>query len=324
MNVRATLADVAALAGVHPSTVSRALNHPQLVAPATRDRVQAAAAELSFTPNPLAQGLLRGRTGAVAMLVPDIANPYFAALAQAAQAAASARGLVLIIAETRHDEVEEARVLDLLRARVDGVICCSPVLDRPPTGAPPVVHVNRRTAGVPAVTIDQRAVVGLAREHLEGLAHDRIAWLLGPEGYWSTGERRAALDATTALRPHDVVLVDVDPDFDGGFGMVDRVLDTGATAVVAFNDLMALGVLAGLAAAGRRVPEDISVVGSDDVRAAAMSWPPLTTVTGRLDDVGRSAVALVGALLDGDRPSDVSLEPALVARRSTAPPGRST
>lgn len=320
MHDRSTLADVATLAGVHPSTVSRALNHPELVAAPTRDRVVTAAAELAFTPNPLAQGLLRGRTGAVAMLVPDIANPYFAAVAQAAQAAAAELGLVLIIAETRHDGTEETRVLERLDGRVDGTIVCSPVLDQPLAGGRRAVFVNRRTATVPSVTVDQRAIVRAARQHLEDLGHRRIAWLLGPDAYWSTQERRLALADLAPDAIDDVVIDDLEPDFDAGVAVAADLLDHDATAVVAFNDLMALGVLSGLAAAGRSVPGEVSVVGSDDVRAASMSWPPLTSVDGRLDDVGRTAVDLLAGLLDGGAPTDVVLEPTLVARTSSAPP----
>lgn len=324
MSRPATLADVARLAGVHPATVSRVLSRPELVAPATRALVEQAVRELDFVPNRLARGLARGRSGAIGILVPDVANPYFAAIVQAAQNEAARHDLVVVLADTRHDAAEEERAVTALRAHVDGLVICSPVQLRHHTGSLPLVYLNRRTPGVSSVTVDQGRIVELALRHLRELGHRSVAVLNGPDTYWSSARRAEALAAVGrsrhGLRP--TVIADQEPTFAGGWKAAPAVFDAGVTAVVAFNDLMALGVMAAASAVGLAVPEALSVVGSDDVDAASMSWPPLTTVAGPLPELGRAAVTTLLAEAGGRaRRSHMVLEPALVVRSSTARPG---
>lgn len=318
---RSTLDDVARAAGVHPSTVSRALGRPDLVTPETRQRVEAAALELDYVPNVAARSLVRGRTGALGVLVPDIANPYFAALVQAAQAEATAQDRVVLLTDTRHIADHERRALAALRPQVDGIILCTPVADDHSADGGPLVFVNRRSRGVNSVTVDQAAVVRLAFEHLHGLGHRHIVWLNGPSSYWSSRERDRALTelvgADAGVR-HDVV-PDVDPTFEGGWKASEEAFRTGATGVVAFNDLMALGVLAAAGNAGIAVPSDISIVGSDDVQVASMSWPQLTSVASPLDSVGRLAVQLLLSSGESSRTRHRVLQPGLSVRGSTGP-----
>jgi LacI family transcriptional regulator len=319
-----TLADVARRAGVHPATVSRVLSRPELVAPATRALVEEAVRELDFVPNRLASGLARGRSGAIGILVPDVANPYFAAIVQAAQNEAARHDLVVVLADTRHDAAEEERAVTALRAHVDGLVICSPVRPRHHTGSLPLVYLNRRTPGVSSVTVDQGRIVELAIDHLGSLGHRSVVVLNGPDSYWSSARRAEALAAfrPARRRPRCTVVGDQEPTFAGGWKAAAVALDARATAVVAFNDLMALGVMAAASAAGVAVPTTLSVVGSDDVDAASMSWPPLTTVASPLPDLGRVAVStLVAEGAGRSRRSHIVLDPVLVVRSSTGEPG---
>jgi DNA-binding LacI/PurR family transcriptional regulator len=322
----ARLEDVARRAGVHPSTVSRVISRPGIVAPATRDRVEAAIRELDYVPNRLAQGLAQGRNQAIGVLVPDVANPYFAAIVQAAQDEARTHDFVVVLVDTRHDPDEEVRAIATLRAQVDGLIACSPVAPANTPPGIPLVYVNRRTSRVHSVTVDQGRIVALGVEHLVALGHRHIAVLNGPRSYWSSVQRSVAIRRLAAQHERAkirlVELPDLDPTFDGGAKATDAALATGATAVCAFNDVMALGVVATVTGAGLRVPGDVSVVGSDGIDIAAMSWPPLTTVSIPLAELGRCAVRALLAKAGRRRaPRHTELQPTLIVRESTGPRG---
>lgn len=314
---RATLADVATRAGVHYSTVSRALTRPDLVTEETRVRVEAAAAELEYLPNPAARNLVRGSTGAIGLLVPDIANPFFAAIVQAATAEASEIDQAVLLVDTRHRPELEVSALDRLRPQVDGIIVCTPVATEYRRDRGPLVHVNRRSPGVSSVAVDQSEVVRLAFEHLDELGHRHVAWMNGPTSYWSSRQRRDALVPYESKRGRTIVVLDgIEPTFEGGHAATDLAITSGATALVAFNDLMALGVMAAAQARGLRVPDDLSVVGSDDVRVASMSWPPLSSVASPIDELGETAVRA----LQRTRVRHHLLQPTLSVRGSTGPP----
>ncbi|HSL56593.1 MAG TPA: LacI family DNA-binding transcriptional regulator [Acidimicrobiales bacterium] len=311
---RVTLADVAAAAGVNPATVSRALTRPDLVAEATRTRVLAEADRLGYVPDRAARSLARGRTGAIGIVVPDITNPFFAAVVRAAQGAAADADHLLLLGDSRQDPAEETRLVAALAPQVDALVLCAPV-GSPAPAPTPLVLVNSVRRGIPSVVVDQRAVVDLAVDHLRDLGHRRIALVRGPVGYWSSRQRdgRAASGDLMALGP-------VTPDHAGGVQAADLARGVRATAVVAFNDLVALGVLARLHELGVSVPGKMSVVGADDVAVAAMAAPSLTTVAAPVDDLGRCAVATALALVRGETVrAQVVLEPWLVVRGSTAP-----
>ena len=314
-----TLADVARRAGVHSATVSRALSRPEMVNGATLQRVHAAVEALGYVPNNAARQLAGGRTGRIAVIVPDVTNPYFGGLVQAAQRRADDGDEIVVLADTGQRPGREVAAVRSLAAEVDGIVLCGsvgPVGDlRAAAGETPVVSVNRRMRGVPSVVVDQEAVVDLAVDHLRLLGHERIAFLRGPSAYWSTQARTRRADAL------DLQLVGpAEPTHDGGRDALDGVRSTGATAVVVFNDLMAAGLLAEASNRGVRVPDELSLVGSDDVSFAAMVHPALTTVAGRADDLGAAAVDLLHDLASTDSVGDVSLEPYLVVRATTSAP----
>ena len=314
-----TLADVARRAGVHSATVSRALSRPEMVNAATLERVRAAVDALGYVPNNAARQLAGGRTGRIAVIVPDVTNPYFGGLVQAAQRTADDGDEIVVLADTGQRPAKEVAAVRSLAGEVDGIVLCGsvgPVGElRSAAGSTPVVSVNRRMRGIPSVVVDQGAVVDLAADHLTSLGHERLAFVRGPSAYWSTEvrTRRASTLGLTLVGP-------VEPTHGGGRDAVAALIDSDVTGVVAFNDLIATGILAEASDRGLRVPGDVSLVGSDDVSLAAMVHPALTTVAGRADDLGAAAVDLLHGLLGGVEVDDVSLEPSLVVRRTTGVP----
>ncbi len=322
---RVTLDDVAADAGVHAATVSRAISRPDLVGEETLARVNAAIERLGYVPNRAARQLASGRTSMVAVLVPDIANPFFSGLVQALQRHAAEAGLLTVLADTSLDPATEREVVASLAPSVDGLLVCAPVgatdeltevaADRP------LVFVNRRARSVPWAIVDQRRITRLAVEHLRDLGHEHIAVVAGPAGFWSSTERAAEIAASgldlTVLGP-------VDPTHRGGESLIDDVVASGVTAVVAFNDVMAIGLIGAARRQGIDVPGDLSVVGSDDIPMAAMATPPLTTIGAPLDELGAAALHSLTAAVVGEGTHDKSLEPYLVERSTTAPPRKAS
>ena len=280
---RVTIEDVAARAGVHAGTVSRALNRPEQVAPATRERIEAIVRELDFVPNRAARGLITGRTDNVAVIVPDITNPTFAALVRAAGRAARDADLQLLLVDTGEHAEEEVRAARTLAHEVDGFVVLSPRrLHRElgALGSTPAVFVNRPVRGRPSVVIRTARAVDDAVRHLVGHGHVGLAYLGGPKGSWAATERRDAVRRTsrdTGIVVHELTVGA--PTFEAAASTVDAIVASGATAVLAFNGQMALGVIAGLAQRGIAVPGDVSVVGGDDVPMAAMTAPPLTAIS---------------------------------------------
>ena len=314
---RATILDVAALAGVHAATVSRTINVPEKVAPETRRRVEAAVRDLGFVPNRAARGLITGRTGNVAVIVPDITNPHFAALVRSIERSARGSDLQVLLVDTGEHPDEEVMAVRSLYRDVDGFIIVSPRrLHRQlaALGSVPAVFVNRPVPEHASVLLRTAPAVVDALEHLAGLGHQKLAYLGGPGGSWAAGERRRAVRRTSRTARLEIVeLAVAEPTFEAASAVVPRVLASAASAVVAFNDQMALGVMAGLTNRGISVPDDISVVGFDDVPMAAMVAPPLTTISLPTSDVGAVVVALLG-----QGPAKRDLFGELVVRQSTA------
>ena len=338
----ATLRDVARLAGVHPGTVSRALN-PQtrgLVNERTARRVLEAAEELGYRPNPIARGLRTNRSNTIGVLVPDLMNPLFAAVVRGIEDGLREGGYTPLIANTDNDADRERVAFEAMSARqVDGFIAATARRDHwlladelDPDAK--VVLVNRRTDSdtLPAVTGDDHQGIRLAVEHLAGLGHRRIAHLSGSQSLYTGWSRhRGFVDAIEALG------LPLDPDlivFSGAFTeregarccsqLLARRRDF--TAIVAGNDLLALGCYDAFEQAGLRCPDDISVVGYNDMPFADRFTPPLTTVRVPHYELGATAA---GLMLEQLRATDVPprqllLEPELVVRGSTTEPVRTS
>jgi LacI family transcriptional regulator, galactose operon repressor len=315
---RVTILDVAALAGVNAATVSRTLNRPEMVAPPTRRRVEDAVQELGFVPNRAARGLITGRTGNIAVIVPDITNPHFASLVRSVERSAREIGLQVLLVDTGEHPDEEVRAVRLLAKDVDGYIVLSPRrlhLELEALGSKPAVFVNRPVRGRASVVLRTAPAVTETMRHLASLGHTTLAYLGGPSRSWAAGERLRAVRQSGPKLGLDVAELTVDtPDFDAAGEAVAAIAAGGATSVLAFNDQMALGVIAGLSKLGVSVPADVSVVGIDDIPMAAMVAPPLTTIGLPTGEVGAVAVSKLT-----DAASRTDLVGRLVIRESTGP-----
>ncbi|MEU8607784.1 LacI family DNA-binding transcriptional regulator [Actinoplanes sp. NPDC048791] len=322
-----TIKDVARAAGVSPSTVCRALSTPELVRAETRERVQRSAAELDYSPNRAARGLITGRTGNLGLIVPDLGNPFFPGVVKGIQARAREADYAVFLADTDEDPAAEAQLVRTLAKQVDGIVLCSPRMSeqelRGVAALTPVVLLNRRVGRLPAITFDNVDGMRQAVTHLTALGHRRIAYVAGPRASWSNRERVRGLRSAIAAAGAELVEVGpVQPQFDGGVAAADQVLAAGVTAVIAYNDVIALGLLSRLNARGIAVPAAISVLGFDDIALSAMVHPSLTTVGLPMKSCGRAGVdLLLGLLQNPDKFGTTRRElgTQLMVRGSTGP-----
>ena len=335
---RVTLKDVAREAGVHPGTASRALNIDtrSLVNSGTADRVLAVAERLGYRPNPIARGLKTSRSYTVGVLIPDLTNPLFPPIVRGIQDRLEEAAYTPLIANTDNDPDTERADFAAMRARqVDGFITATARLDRDELAnlvglTLPVVLVNRglEQGPVPSVVGDDRAGVRLAVRHLAELGHRRIAHLAGPQDI-STGRLRhqGFLDAMreTGLEADpELILVGNALIESEGVRLCSELIAHRRpfTAIVAGNDLMALGCYDVMAERGLRCPEDVSVIGYNDMPFTAHFDPPLSTIRIPHYELGsRAAELLLARLSDPDVPPVHDLlAPELVVRESTVSP----
>ncbi len=330
---RSTIRDVARAARVHPSTVSRVLNaRPELaLRPQTRERVVAAAERLGYRPSVLARSLRLQRTLTLGMIVPDIANPFFPPIIKGAEDTAHERGYTLILCNTADVPEREATYLRVLRERqVDGALIASTrMADATITTLRadgfPFVLVNRATRGSTdlAVTIDDRAAAGRAIAHLADLGHRRIAQVAGPQTTATGSERLIGARAELRARGLDAsVVVEAEAwSESAGYRAARRLLvSEPPTAIFGANDLIALGVLRAAREAGLRVPDDLSLVGFNDIGESALI--DLTTVHVPQEEMGAAAARLLIAALEREPLPErrVVLSAHMVVRGSTAAP----
>jgi DNA-binding LacI/PurR family transcriptional regulator len=320
-----TIRDVATRAGVSPATVSRVFSQPETVAPGTRQRVLTAAEELRYAPNPVARSLARRRTGNLGIVVPDIANSFSAMIIKAAQQEARHAEYALFVTASEELVDDEERQARALAPQVDGLLLTSPLASdaclRELADIVPVVVTNRILDDVPAVLTASAQATGHAVEHLHALGHREVAYLAGPDGY-SNDSRTSGLQAACARLGLDPVVLGPFPArFSSGVRAADLVLAAGATAVVAFNDDIAAGLLTRFADRGVRVPEHISVVGHDDTALAEMVTPRLTTVHIPAAAAGATATQLLIRYVRGDDSGvrRYELPSELIVRGSTGP-----
>jgi LacI family transcriptional regulator len=323
--VAVTVRDIARIAGVSISTVSRALSSPDMVNEATRARVQETARKLGYKPNLNARNLISGRSGAIGLVVPDLENPFFGSMAKGVQARARAAGYAVFIADTDEDASVEGEIIRGLSQQVDGVIVCSArgtdASIQQLSRDMPLVLVNRRVPEVPSITFDHAESFRSVMGHLMALGHRRIAYAGGPQTSWSNLQRAQAFEAA-GQEFQELELIDLgnfQPVFTGGIHAGDLAIASGATAVIAFNDLVAVGLMDRLRQRGLSVPGDISVTGFDNVPVSTLVWPTLTTVDFPRVQMGRTSVdALLEALHGTPRMADGHDIPfELVVREST-------
>ncbi len=330
-----TITDVARAAGVSPSTVSRAISAPERVDPATRQRILRVAEHLGYHPNRAARGLITGRTGNLGLILPDLTNPFFPSLVKAVQQQAHRSDYQVLMMDTDEDPAVEIGLVRSLAKQVDGIILCSarmrPAHLREAASLGPTVLVNRRAPRVPAVLFDDAGGMLQVVGHLADLGHRHLGFAAGPRTSWSGSQRLRALRQVSAERGIRLEELGHFPaTFDGGRSAAEGVLLSGVTAVLAYNDLVAVGLCHELAERGIDVPADLSVVGIDDIPVAGLVRPALTTLALRTELAGRAAVDLLIHLLtdhhaaghgSGGTPQvDVPTE--LVVRGTTAAPRR--
>jgi LacI family transcriptional regulator len=322
-----TIRDVARAAGVSASTVSRALSNPGMVDAATRERVTAMAEHLGYRPNRAARGLITGRTGNLGLILPDLANPFFPSIVKGIQQQAHDSDYQVFVADTDEQPDAEIGLVRALAKQVDGIILCSPRMStsdlREAAGLTPLILLNRRSASIPAVTIDNSAGTAQIVDHLTALGHTRIGWVAGPRTSWSSKERvRGLRSACTAQSVELVELGNFAPTFEGGRDSAEAVVLSGVTAVVGYNDLVALGLVGALRQRGLAVPTELSVVGIDNIPTSTMVEPALTTLAVPKEESGRAAVDLLLTVMNDPerRTPAVRVMPLeLVVRQTTGP-----
>ncbi|TYL52726.1 LacI family DNA-binding transcriptional regulator [Agromyces mariniharenae] len=328
-----TIADVAAHAGVSQASVSRVLNGKQTVDPAIVQRVQASIATLGYSPSVAARSLVHGRNDTIAMVVPDLENPLFQGILKGLSLAAASDGYRVLVADTaeRVDD-EEATAIEA-RHRCDAIVLCAPRmpeqrLRRLVEQVAPVVVVNRPLpdADVPIIGVDYVRGIRDLVEHLLGLGHRHLAYVSGPATSASNAERLRGVEEAEQVHPD--LRIDVVPGgsrLEDGYALAEAVLgarDDGATAVIAFNDLVALGLMTRLRQLGVDVPGDLSIAGFDDVPMAGFATPSLTSMSVPRGEIGAQVWARLRTLIAGGPiEHSVLYRPRLEARESTGPVG---
>lgn len=323
---RATILDVARVAGVSDATVSRALNKPETVSARTRDRVQAAIKDTGYVPNPLAKAMVSGRTFTVGALVPTLNHAIFSKFLNALEDTLSQSGFSLVVAVTEGDgavEVEKAR--KLLAMGIEGLVVSgmthnAGLVDECKRFAIPLVATSyyQPSAAIPTIGYDNEVAAKLAATHLAGLGHETVAVWHGPVA--DNDRTRSRLKGLkevaedTGLTFH---FTETSLDYAGGAA---AQIDPSATALLCLSDVLAMGAMFTLQGQGVRVPDDLSVMGFDDMEPSAFLSPPLTTVRLPIADMGHTTGQAICDYLQAGQPiAPRELSADLVIRQSTGP-----
>jgi LacI family transcriptional regulator, galactose operon repressor len=302
-----TIYDVAKVAGVAPSTVSRAFARPGRVNADTAARIRAVAEQLGYRANPIARALSTSKTRMIAVMVSDVANPFYSELIRGTQMAASEEDYVVVLADAQESGTLERETLERLLPVVDGIVIGSSRMSelalRTIAKQTTLVVLNHALTDIPSVVTDNEAGMRAAVAHLRDLGHTAITYVAGPEASWADGVRwRALRDNAREMGLNTRRMGPVDPTFEGGLGIGDEVLAEHVSAVIGYNDLVAIGIMAAVRRSGLRVPRDVSVVGFDDILTSRLTTPPLTTVAAPIRFMGATAVRNLLAMLHGAQP----------------------
>ena len=322
---------VADLAGVSVATVSRALKSPDIVSPSTREKVLKAVEQAGYKPNLMAVQFRSQRTHNLVVLVPTIANTFFARVISGIQEAAQERGYGVLLCNTLGNETMETHYASLVSTRqADGVIqsrAFNPFAENAfPSGTPlPMINACEvlDNAPCPTVQLDNRGAARELTEHLIALGHRRIGMIKGPRRSPLTRDRQQGYQdalAAAGIALDERLLCPGDFTPSSGYQAADALvaLKERPTAIFCESDEMAIGAISRIKEAGLRVPHDISVAGFDDIAFAYYSDPPLTTIAQPAEAFGRTAVDMLIDVLEGKRVDNVTLPHALVTRNSTA------
>lgn len=330
-----TIHQVASRAGVSITTVSRTINTPSLVDAETAERVWAAIEELEYYPSEPARSLVSGRSRLLGLIVSDITNPFFPEVIKGFEDVAVGQGFDLLIGSTDYDPQKMAGcVRRMVERRVDGVAIMTSemdnhLIDQLSRRKVPMVFLDVATPreGIANIAVNYESGINEAIDHLVTLGHRRIGFVSGPQDLKSAQIRRLAFLRSLSRYGIDEdhrLVVEGDHKVEGGLAAIGRLLQLGSrpTAVLASNDLTAIGMMRGIQAAGLSVPGDISVIGFDDIWLAQFTDPPLTTVRLSRTDLGERAFhALVpeAAASNGGSQNDLMVETKLVIRETTRP-----
>jgi LacI family transcriptional regulator len=316
MPIRVTIADVAREAGVSMMTVSRVVNNKEGVSQETRQAIEEVIQKLDYHPNILARGLATQRTGTLGLILPDISNPFFSGVARGVERAASAEGYSILVCDTEEDPQRELDVLELLLEKwVDGLVLCSSRLDQQKLQSilaqyPAAVLVNKQLESenahfsVGCALINDKAGGQMATNHLIKSGHKEIGFLSGPpisqSGCWrAEGYQQALMEAGLAYRPE--LVIPCGPTVEDGQRAAAQLLvaHPEITALFCYNDLVAVGVIQACNASGRVIPDDLAIVGYDDIILAPLVTPPLTTCRVEREELGKLATELLLERLGG-------------------------
>ena len=330
MTHRITIADVARLAGVSTMTVSRVINAKGDVSESTRQRVELAIRQLEYRPNQAARSLTTRRTHTIGLMIPDITNPFFPAIVRGAEDIAWREGYAVSLTNTVEDVEREHAALEHFEAhRVDGVIACSPRLHDQQLARlierhPATVLINRSSPlpdTATSIEVDDVKGAHLAITHLASRGRRTIALLAGPDRAASAQKRRwgwAEALAFHGLEQNPSLLEACEPTEEGGEAAMRTLLERrgDVDAVLCYNDIVAIGALSALRGSGKRVPEDVSVVGFDDIRLASLLKPSLTTLRSDTRLLGQRAAELLFERIRGGPAQRALITPELIVRES--------
>jgi DNA-binding LacI/PurR family transcriptional regulator len=327
-----SICDVAKKAGVAPSTVSRALqDHPRIGAE-TKKRIRALAKEMGYIPNTVAKSLVANQTWTIGIELAAISDPFMGRVVEGVEQAAIEVGFTVIVSTSQHDHQRGIAGIEMLQQRrVDGIIVlASHLFYQYPQfferSTVPIVFINEQNAGktIHFVTIDDVHGAQLAVEHLLALGHRRIGYV-GVTNHAKSNQYRLkgyqdALEAAGIASDPALVFTSntIKDDAKVGEASLEPLLTAGATAVFCFNDTTAMGLLAACHKRGLSVPDNLSIIGFDDIDMAAYTHPPLTTIRQPRFELGRRAMQVMLALLDGREPENQILPGELVVRQTTA------
>lgn len=320
-----TIYDVARAAGVAPSTVSRAFSRPGRVNAETSERVRRVAEEIGYRTTPVSRPAATQKTSLIGLVIADVTNPFYFDITRGLQDEAAEKDYTLILLDSRESDTKEREAIERTLPMVEGIVLASSRMSdtaiRVMAKQKPVVMVNRVVSDVPSVVPDNPRGIRRALELLGALGHERVTYLGGPEASWADGMRwRAMREAGMELSMVVRRVGPLAPTVSGGIAAVNAWEERPTSAVVAYNDLVAIGFIRALEVHGYRVPDDVSVVGFDNIFASDLVSPALTTVATPRRALGATAVRHLELGIRGQvkRNAPTVLPIKLMERRTTA------
>ena len=324
-----TIYDVAREAGVVASTVSRAFARPGRVNAATAERVRLAAERLGYRINPLARALPTGRTSIIALTISDVSNPFYTEIIRGAQAAAAEADFTMMLTDGQESDVLEREALERAIPIVEGLVLATSRMSdaaiRVTAKQKPMVVLNRSIPEVPSLVTDNASGVRQVALYLQERGHRGITYVAGPEASWADGARwRALRNVAAEMHLTTRRVGPFSPTVKGGELAATKLKGHPPTAVLAYNDQIAIGLIRTFIAAGIGVPDEVSVIGFDDIFASSLITPALTTVAAPLRQMGAIAVHNLLAIIKGAQPKagEAFVVPTHLVQRDSAGPAR--